>query len=122
MQNKVFFQPKFLLLAIILAIGFFSALPKRASAQLVTFPVGGIFLPGLIDIFTPVPFCGLVVSVIGPHGGVFVWGAFPPNLYSYFPETFEHVGDNMLGQAVFNPNPLCPDPILYMVGSSLIPL
>lgn len=81
-------------------------------------PVGGFFLPGVFDIYTPIPFCGLSVTVAGPNPGTFILIPGPTVLHRYFPVTPIHIGDNMLGLAFLNPP--CP-PTLLMLGSSLEP-
>jgi hypothetical protein len=77
--------------------------------------VGGRFLPGLFDIFTPTPTCGLLVSVVGPNPGVFVWA---PTTYNYFNQAVTHVGLQVLGMSFYAP-PCAP--ILSIYGTSLIP-
>lgn len=94
----------------------YTVTPSRVSALTAMNPVGGRFLPGLFDIFTP-SLCGLLVSVAGPKPGVFVWA--PVMVYDEFYKTFNHVGTNMLGLST-PPLGICP-PVLYIVGSSLIP-
>lgn len=91
---------------------------KSASAQTnpTNIPVGGRFLPGLYDIYTPTIICGIQVSVAGPRPGVFTW--LPIRIYDYFPKASYHVGLNMLGLAKLSPP--CP-PTLFMLGSSLTP-
>ena len=93
---------------------------KKAEAQFAgigDIPVGGRFLPGLYDIFTPTPYppC-LLVSVVGPAPGVFNF--IPISIYDYFIYTPNHIGLNMLGLSKITPP--CP-PTLYMLGSSLAP-
>ncbi|MCL5008936.1 MAG: hypothetical protein M1400_01185 [Patescibacteria group bacterium] len=93
------------------------SLPK--SAQAFTpglIPVGGRFLPGLFDIYTPSIVCGVQVSVAGPRPGVFTF--LPIMVYRYFYMTPWHVGLNMVGNAALTPP--CP-PTLFMFGSSLTP-
>lgn len=90
--------------------------PAQAQVQDITnMPVGGKFLPGAFDIFTPTltPPC-LLVSVAGPNPGTFNW--VPVRIYDYFPETFYHAGLNMLGLSKIVPP--CP-PTLFMLGSGL---
>ncbi len=91
---------------------------KSAEAQSVVtgeFPVGGKFLPGAFDIYTPTPIppC-MLVTVIGPRPGTFNF--FPTFIYDYFLMAPTHINLNMLGMArIFPP---CP-PTLYLVGSGL---
>lgn len=75
--------------------------------------VGGRFLPGFMDIFTPSMACGLLVSVAGPNPGVFTF--LPTHIYDEFPYVLNHVGTNTLGLA--RQAGVCP-PALYMFGSS----
>lgn len=86
-----------------------------AQAQ-VPLGVGGIFAPGLFDIYTP-SLCGALVSVIGPKPGVFVFAAYP---YQYFAELPYHVSLNTKGLAEFTPGDPCP-PTLIETSSSLTP-
>lgn len=93
---------------------------KKANAQFETvglIPVGGRFAPGLFDIFTPTPTCGILVTVIGPRPGTFVF--LPAFVYDYFAQTPNHIGVNMLGLARFTPPCV---PTLFMLGSSLTSL
>jgi hypothetical protein len=102
------------------AVGIFAHLLKIKTAQaqsVVTgeFPVGGKFLPGAFDIYTPTPIppC-MLVTVIGPRPGTFNF--FPTFIYDYFLMAPTHINLNMLGMArIFPP---CP-PTLYLVGSGL---
>lgn len=89
----------------------------RAQTDPTNIPVGGRFLAGLFDIYTPTPIppC-LLVSVVGPNPGVFNF--VPIMIYDYFPEVPYHVGLNMLGLSKIVPP--CP-PTLFMLGSSLTP-
>ena len=107
------------LITIGLVFGIYSqAAPARAIG--ITTLVGGFFGPGLYDIFTPVPFCGLGVTVIGPAPGFFLFA--PPVTQvavEHFMETPFHVGNNALGYAV-QVLPNCP-PTLFLIGSSLTP-
>ncbi len=84
-------------------------------------PIGGKFLPGAFDIFTPVPLCGNTVTVETTTGipVPLVWVA--PIIYDDFNKTPLHAGTNMVGAILPNPNFLCPMPILIMFGSSLRP-
>ncbi len=107
---------KVVLALIILLTGFFALSPRVIFAQIKN-PVGGKFLPGLVDIYTPDPFCGLLVSVIGPRPGVFTFA--PVRIYNYFPQAPWHVGLNMLGLSG-PPLGVCPPP-LFMFGSGLTP-
>ncbi len=89
----------------------------QSSALTGTIPVGGKFLAGAFDIYTPTPIppC-MLVTVIGPSPGVFNF--FPTFIYDYFIEAPTHINLNMLGLArIFPP---CP-PTLYVVGSGLRP-
>jgi hypothetical protein len=93
---------------------------KSAEAQSVltgAIPVGGKFLAGAFDIYTPTPIppC-MLVTVVGPNPGVFNF--FPTFIYDYFIEAPTHINLNMLGVARILPP--CP-PTLYVVGSGLRP-
>lgn len=90
--------------------------PKTASAA----AIGGKFLPGLFDIFTPTIACGLQVAVLKTDGivGIYTW--IPSIIYDYFPYTISHIGNSMLGMITDAPAGLCP-PILYLTGSSIAP-
>lgn len=100
--------------AIIFNVWVFSgSRPKQAEAQL-AIPVGGAFLPGMFDIFTPT-LCGPIVNVVGPRPGGYIFAAVT---YRHFPYVFPHVATNMVGLAVISPP--CP-PTLTMLGSSLGP-
>lgn len=112
--------------ALVIFMVFYSVVgsrPPLARAQ-TSLPVGGIFLAGEYDIFTPIitpppsPCDGLEVTVVGPKPGTFM---FQPVLgvYSYFPETPEHISDNMKGMA--EPASQCGIPSLVMFGSSAVP-
>jgi hypothetical protein len=105
----------FLVMASISIIAFSFFNPKTAKALSLTTPVGGMFLPGLFDIYTPDLTCGLLVSVAGPNGGVFAF--LPIDIYNYFPLSPFHAGDNTLGLA--SPPTVCPYPAYFMFGSSL---
>ncbi len=108
-KNKTYFLIFFLVCILI-----FSFQINQVKAQVGPL-VGGRFLPGLFDIFTPTPTCGLLVSVVGPNPGVFVWA---PTIYNYFNEAVTHVGLQVLGMSVYAP-PCAP--ILTIYGTSLIP-
>lgn len=102
-----------------LVLGIYS---QASTAQAIgpTWLVGGVFGPGLYDIFTPVPYCGLGVTVIGPAPGLFLFA--PPVTevaIEHFMETPFHVGSNALGYAI-QVLPNCP-PTLFLIGSSLTP-
>ena len=115
-QQNFFSRLKAGFITVIIAGSLLGFMPKAALALGPTLPVGGIFLPGLFDIYTPTLFCGLLVSVAGPNGGVFTF--LPVDIYDYFLEVPFHAGTNMLGLA--SPPTACP-PALFMFGSSLLP-
>lgn len=109
-------KPKTLLVATAAVVSLAFA-PKPAQALTPgIIPVGGRFLPGLFDIYTPSIICGVQVAVAGPRPGVFTF--VPVQVYRYFYMTPWHVGLNMVGNAALTPP--CP-PSLYMFGSSLTP-
>lgn len=114
MKNKKTKIYTALCLTVMAIAGNFLVMPKKAMALPIDIPVGGVFLPGVFDIYTPTLACGLIVSVAGPNPGVFTFGV--TNFYRYFPMTPMHVGTSMLGLAT--PIPPCP-PLLHTVGSSL---
>lgn len=108
------------LITIGLVLGIYS---QAAPAQALGMPflVGGVFSPGLYDIFTPIPKCGLGVTVMGPNPGIFLFE--PPATkvaIEHFTKTLFHVGNNALGYAEQDIPPPCP-PTLHLIGSSLIP-
>ena len=90
--------------------------PKQARAS----AVGGRFLPGVFDIFTPSLTCGLIVSVIKTDGTIGVYTFLPATVYDYFYMTPSHIGNSMLGMSTDIPTLVCP-PVLYIVGSSIAP-
>lgn len=98
-----------------LFVGNFLVVNQASAAS-----IGGRFLPGLFDIFTPTVACGLQVSVLKTDGivGVYTW--IPAQVYDYFYYAISHIGNSMLGQVTDAPAGLCP-PILYLVGSSIAP-
>ena len=108
--------------ALIIFTVFYSVIgpqPTPARALTAGIPVGGIFTAGTFDIFTPIVYCGgLEVNVVGPNPGAFIFDPIQ-GVYSYFPETVEHVSDNMVGLA--EPASQCGIPSLVMLGSSAIP-
>lgn len=87
----------------------------KAQLDIITTPVGGKFLPGVLDIYTPSYICGLTVSVVGPNPGTFSF--YPVYIYDYFLEAPVHAGTNTLGLASITP----PCFNLYFLGSSLVP-
>ncbi len=89
---------------------------NKASAA----AIGGRFLPGLFDIFTPTVACGLQVSVLKTDGTVGVYTWIPSLIYDYFYYAISHIGNSMLGMVTDAPPGLCP-PILYLTGSSIAP-
>lgn len=101
----------------------FASLSKIKLAQAQTsvltgaIPVGGKFLAGAFDIYTPTPYppC-MLVTVVGPSPGIFNF--LPTFIYDYFIEAPTHINLNMLGVARILPP--CP-PTLYMLGSGLRP-
>jgi len=108
-----------LIIVMVVVTGFFAgvfSVPQTASAA----AIGGRFLPGLFDIFTPNIMCGLQVSVLKTDGtlGIYTW--IPSLIYDYFPYTISHIGNSMLGMATDAPAGVCP-PILYLTGSSIAP-
>ncbi len=105
-----------LLAALAMALVMPWLVPQRAAAA----AVGGRFLPGLFDIFTPTLTCGLQVSVMKTNGTIGIYTWLPTAIYDYFLFTPYHVGNSMLGQASDAPAGLCP-PVLYMLGSSIAP-
>ena len=86
--------------------------PMKALA-LGELTVGGFFAPGVFDIFTPSP-CGLLVTVIGPRPGVFIW---TPTIYRGLYEHPTHVGDFILGVAT-PPLGLCPPALTIVYGTT----
>lgn len=91
---------------------------KAQSALTGEISVGGKFLPGAFDIYTPtpIPAC-MLVTVVGPKPGTFNF--IPTFIYDYFLATPTHINLNMLGLArIFPP---CP-PTIYLVGSGMVPV
>lgn len=91
-------------------------LPKQAMAG----AIGGRFLPGLFDIFTPTIACGLQVSVLKTDGTIGIYTWVPTLIYDYFYYAISHIGNSMLGTTTDFPTGICP-PTLYLTGSSIAP-
>ncbi|MBI5530267.1 MAG: hypothetical protein HY918_02080 [Candidatus Doudnabacteria bacterium] len=117
-QNKFKISVFSLAATLVVAVSLFSPMPARAAA------VGGRFMPGLFDIFTPnilLPSCGLTVGVIGTNGIPKLYSWIPTMIYDFFPYTISHIGNSMLGLATDFPVAGCPYPTLYLTGSSIAP-